>query len=101
MKILVTGSKGFIGQNLIVELRNRGFSNVYEFDKDTDLNQLDAFCKECDFVYHLAGINRPLDQSEFMEGNFVFTSILLDSLEKYGNKSQITDTGDKKCMKLR
>ena len=89
MKILVTGSKGFIGQNLIVELRNRGFSDIYEFDKDTDLNQLDAFCKECDFVYHLAGINRPLDQSEFMEGNFGFTSILLDSLKKYGNKSPI------------
>lgn len=89
MKILVTGSKGFMGQNLIVELKNRGYHDIFEFDKETDINQLEVFCKECDFIYHLAGVNRPLDQNEFMEGNFGFTSILLDTLKKYDNKSPI------------
>lgn len=89
MKILVTGSKGFIGQNLIVELRNRGYHEIYEFDKETDIKLLEAYCKACDFIYHLAGVNRPLDQNEFMEGNFGFTSILLDTLKKYDNKCSI------------
>lgn len=89
MKILVTGAKGFIGKNLISELRNRKYTNIYEFDLDTKEKILDTYCKECDFVFHLAGVNRPKEQSEFMQGNFGFTSLLLDNLKKYGNKAPI------------
>lgn len=85
MKILITGSKGFIGRNLVVELKNRGYSNIMEFDIDTDTALLDDYCKEADFVFHLAGVNRPKDQSEYMEGNFDFTSTLLDKLKKNNN----------------
>jgi len=85
MKILVTGAKGFIGKNLIVELKNRGYTDILEYDKDTDLSLLDEYCKEADFVFHLAGVNRPQEQSEYMEGNLGFTSKLLDTLKKYKN----------------
>ena len=85
MKILVTGSEGFIGKNLIAELRNRKYDVVFEYDRDTEPSLLDEFCKEADFVFHLAGINRPKEQSEFMEGNFGFTSDLLNSLKKHNN----------------
>lgn len=85
MKILVTGSEGFIGKNLISELRNMQFHEIFEYDKNTDKGLLDKYCKEADFVFHLAGVNRPQEQSEFMEGNFGFTSVLLDNLKKYKN----------------
>lgn len=85
MKILVTGAKGFIGKNLIAELRNRNYEEIFEFDKDMDISLLNRYAKECDFVFHLAGVNRPTEQSEFMEGNFGFTSDLLDTLKKYNN----------------
>ncbi|NLB43492.1 MAG: NAD-dependent epimerase/dehydratase family protein, partial [Clostridiales bacterium] len=85
MKILVTGAKGFIGKNLIAELKNQKHTNILEYDIDTDPSLLDTFCKEVDFVFHLAGVNRPKEQSEFMEGNFGFTSTLLDTLKKYNN----------------
>ena len=85
MKILVTGAKGFIGKNLIAELRNRKYDDIFEFDRDTDPSLLDEYCKEARFVFHLAGVNRPKEQSEFMEGNFGFTSDLLDSLKKHNN----------------
>jgi len=85
MKILVTGAEGFIGKNLIAELRNRKYDDIFEYDRDTDPSLLDEYCKEADFVFHLAGINRPKEQSEFMEGNFGFTSDLLDSLKKHNN----------------
>src|SRR6056297_28317 len=85
MKILVTGAKGFIGKNLIAELRNRKYEDVFEYDRDTDPSLLDEFCKEADFVFHLAGVNRPKEQSEFMEGNFGFTSDLLNSLKQHNN----------------
>lgn len=85
MKILVTGAKGFIGKNLIAELRNRKYNDIFEYDRDTDSSLLDGFCKEADFVFHLAGVNRPKEQSEFMEGNFGFTSNLLNSLKKHNN----------------
>lgn len=84
MKILVTGAKGFIGKNLIAELSYRKF-DIYEYDKDTDFLLLNGYCKEADFVFHLAGVNRPKEQSEFMEGNFGFTSDLLDTLKRYNN----------------
>ena len=85
MKILITGAKGFIGKNLVAELKNRKYTDIFEYNRDTEPNKLDEYCKEADFVFHLAGVNRPKDQSEFMEGNFGFTSTLLDTLKKYKN----------------
>ena len=85
MKILVTGAKGFIGKNLIVELKNRGYTDILEYDKDTDLSLLDEYCNEADFVFHLAGVNRPQELSEYLEGNLGFTSKLLETLKKYKN----------------
>lgn len=95
MRILVTGAKGFIGKNLVTALNNikdqkdktRTFkiSEVYEFDRTTSLDLLDEYCKSCDFVFHLAGINRPENIDEFMEGNFGFTNVLLDTLKKHRN----------------
>lgn len=85
MNVLVTGSKGFIGKNLVAELRNQNYKDIFEYNKDTDLSLLNDYCKEANFVFHLAGVNRPKDQSEFMEGNFGFTSTLLDTLKKYKN----------------
>ncbi|MFT9486560.1 MAG: capsular polysaccharide biosynthesis protein CapF [Tepidibacillus sp.] len=89
MKILVTGAKGFIGKNLIAELKNRKYTDILEYSRDTNLSLLDEYCKEADFVFHLAGVNRPKEQSEFMEGNFGFTSTLLDTLKKYKNTCPI------------
>lgn len=89
MKILVTGAKGFIGKNLVAELKNRKHNNILEYDKDTEPALLDDYCKEADFVFHLAGVNRPKEQSEFMEGNFEFTSALLDKLKKHNNTSPV------------
>ena len=88
MNILVTGSKGFIGKNLVCELRNRGFQ-VFEYDKDSKLSDLELYTLNCDFVFHLAGVNRPKDKSEFMDGNFTFTDRLLSLLKKYNNKSPV------------
>ena len=96
MKILVTGAKGFVGKNLCAALKNikdgkdRRFpdlaiEDIYEYDIDTDHALLDTFCKECNFVFNLAGVNRPKETSEFMEGNFGFASTLLDTLKKHGN----------------
>ena len=85
MKILVTGANGFIGKNLIAELRNRNYTEIFEYDRDTDSKLLDMYCEKSDFVFHLAGVNRPTELSEFMEGNFGFTSDLLDSLKKHNN----------------
>lgn len=92
MKILITGAKGFVGKNLIAELRNQGFNDLLEFDVDTDPKLLDGYVGTCDFVFHLAGVNRPKDQSEFMTGNFGFTSELLNSLKKQGNKAPVLIT---------
>ena len=85
MKVLVTGSKGFIGKNLIAELKNGNYTDIFGYDKDTDQSLLGEYCKAADFVFHLAGVNRPEKQSEFMEGNFGFTSTLLDTLKKHKN----------------
>lgn len=100
MKILVTGAKGFIGKNLITTLHNiqtgkdQSFDitddiTVYEYDMDSDEALLDRYCSDCDFVFHLAGVNRPKEQSEFMEGNFGFTSLLLETLKKHKNNCPI------------
>lgn len=92
MKILVTGSKGFIGKNLICELKNKGFDDIIEYDIESKLDDLKLVIKDIEFIYHLAGINRPKNPSEFMEGNFGFTSQLLELLEKTGNKCPILIT---------
>jgi UDP-2-acetamido-2,6-beta-L-arabino-hexul-4-ose reductase len=89
MKILVTGAKGFIGKNLIAELKNRKYTDILEYDRNTDPSLLDEYCKEADFVFHLAGVNRPKEQSEFMEGNFGFTSTLLSALIKHKNNCPV------------
>ena len=96
MKILVTGAKGFVGKNLCAQLKNIKdgkakcygdlvVEDVYEYDIDSTPEQLDAWCKNCDFVFNLAGVNRPQDPKEFMEGNFGFATILLNTLKKYHN----------------
>jgi len=85
MKILVTGAKGFVGKNLISELRNRGYADILEYDRGTEPSLIDKYCQEAEFIFHLAGVNRPKEHSEFMEGNFGFTSILLDTLRKHKN----------------
>ena len=100
MKILVTGAKGFVGKNLCAQLNNikdgkaRCYGDVqieavYEYDLDSTPEELDAWCKECDFVFNLAGVNRPQNQEEFMQGNFGFASTLLDTLKKHGNRCPV------------
>lgn len=96
MNILVTGAKGFAGKNLCASLKNikdgkdrtrpeLKIDNIFEYDIDTDPALLDAYCKEADFVFNLAGVNRPKENSEFMAGNFGFASTLLDTLKKHNN----------------
>lgn len=85
MKVLVTGSKGFIGKNLILWLKEIKEIEILEYDKETEEALLEEYCSKADFVYHLAGVNRPLDISEYMEGNFTFTDKLLEKLMKYKN----------------
>lgn len=92
MKILITGAKGFVGKNLIAALRNQGFLDLYEYDIDTNPTLLDRYTHDCEFVFHLAGVNRPKDQSEFMSGNFGFTSKLLENLKRNNNKAPILIT---------
>ena len=100
MKILVTGAKGFVGKNLCLELKNirdgkarcygdLTISEIYEYDIDSTPEELEIACKDADFVFNLAGVNRPQNQDEFMTGNFGFASTLLDTLKKYGNKCPV------------
>lgn len=89
MNILVTGAKGFLGKNLIAELKNKGYNTIFEFTSESDSLLLEKYTKECDFVFHLAGVNRPKDEKEFMEGNFGLTSQLLELLKKHKNKAPI------------
>lgn len=92
MKILVTGAKGFIGKNLIAELRNRNYLEIMAYDLDCAEELLELYCREADFVYHLAGVNRPQEVSEFMTGNFGFTSILLEKLKHHNNACPVVMT---------
>lgn len=99
MKILVTGAHGFVGKNLCAQLNNIkagkatnypvSISEVMEYDLDTDLLLLDGFCQRADFVFNLAGVNRPKDTEEFMRGNFGFANTLLDTLKKYNNNCPV------------
>lgn len=89
MKILVTGSKGFVGKNLVCQLKSLGYDEIYEFDKNNSLEDLDLFTKDCEFVFHLAGVNRPQDPKEFISGNYGLTSSLLDFLKKHNNHAPI------------
>ena len=100
MRILVTGAKGFVGKNLCAQLNNIktgkarfygdvSISEVFEYDIDSNPGDLDKWCSACDFVFNLAGVNRPKETSEFMEGNFGFASLLLDTLKKHGNKCPV------------
>lgn len=92
MKVLVTGANGFIGKNLITELKRREEITVLPFDIDTPTELLDEYCRDCDFVYNLAGVNRPENVEEFMEGNFGFASTLVDTLKKHDNKCPIMNS---------
>ncbi len=92
MKILVTGANGFVGKNLIAELRNQKYNEIFAFDIDTDPALLDHFAEGCNFVFHLAGVNRPQNTEEFRTGNFGFTSTLLDCLKKHQNKAPVLIT---------
>lgn len=89
MKVLVTGSNGFIGKNLISNLSLNKEIEIYKYDKNSTEKELEKYTKDCDFVFHLAGVNRPEKVEEFMEGNFGFTSTLLDYLKKNKNKAPI------------
>ena len=100
MNILVTGAKGFVGKNLCANLKNIRdgkdgtrpsviIDNIFEYDIDTDPALLDEYCEKADFVFNLAGVNRPQNADEFMQGNFGFANTLLDTLKKYGNKCPV------------
>ena len=105
MKILVTGARGFVGRNFVSQLRNIRDGKLknlalsgtelelFEYDVDTDPSLLDDYCRQADFVFNLAGVNRPKDQAEFMKGNFGFASTLLDTLKKHGNACPVMISG--------
>lgn len=100
MKILVTGAKGFVGKNLCAALKNvrdgkdktrpsLSIEEIFEYDIDSSIDDLQSYCRQADFVFNLAGVNRPKNQEEFMQGNFGFASTLLDALKQYGNKCPV------------
>ena len=100
MKVLVTGAAGFVGKNLVENLRtlqdgrnktrpHLSIREVYEYDQNNTLEELDRFCQDCDFVFNLAGVNRPQNPEEFQQGNYGFASTLLNMLKKHGNKAPV------------
>ena len=100
MRVLITGAKGFVGKNLCAALKNirdgkdcthpnLKIEDIFEYDIDSTPEQLDAWCRDCDFVFNLAGVNRPQNPEEFMQGNFGFASTLLDTLKKYNNRCPV------------
>ena len=100
MKVLVTGAKGFVGKNLCAQLNNIKtgkakcygdlvIDEVFEYDLDSTSEQLDQWSRECNFVFNLAGVNRPQEPKEFMEGNFGFATVLLNTLKKYKNNCPV------------
>lgn len=109
MNILITGAKGFVGRNLCSALNEIKFGRdrradhvicqdpsqltIFEYDKDSTAEQLDAYCSDADFVFHLAGVNRPERAEQFMEGNYDFSSMLLDTLKKHGNTCPVMLSG--------
>ena len=104
MNILVTGAQGFVGKNLTESLKSirdgkdrtrpaLKIDNVYEYDVNTDPSLLDSYCKDADFVFNLAGVNRPENPEDFMKGNFGFASTLLDTLKKHGNTCPVMLSG--------
>ena len=109
MNVLVTGAKGFVGKNLVANLKNirdgkdrtTGLDsnlNIFEYDLDTDQTLLETYCESADFVFHLAGVNRPKEQSEFMSGNYGFTSTLLATLKKHGNTCPVMLSSSTQAM---
>lgn len=98
MKILITGAKGFIGKNLVAELRNRGYTDLLEYDRCSDPDEWETYVRECEFVFHLAGVNRPEHPDEFEAGNTEFTTSLLETLRKYHNKAPVLITSSVQAL---
>ena len=100
MKILITGAKGFVGRNLCESLKNLRdnkdrtrpdlkIDDVFEFDIETSIDKFEYYCANADFVFNLAGVNRPKDTDEFMKGNFGFANELISTLKRYGNRCPV------------
>ena len=111
MNILVTGAKGFVGRNLCENLKNirdgknrtrpaLNITDIFEYDLDTAPALLDEYCAKADFVFNLAGVNRPKVESEFMAGNFGFASTLLDTLKAHGNTCPVMLSSSTPCSSL-